>query len=176
MINSSANVFVFGDFNVHQKEWFTYSGGTDRSGELCYNFPISNDLTQMVNFTTRIPDYDSRSPALLDLFISSDASICSTMAFPPLGNSDRVVISGSIDFPSYSQQDAPFHHIAYDYSHADRDGLCDHLKDNPWEDIFKLSDSATAGEFCEWVEVGTDVHIPHGKYQVKPHSCCCHSS
>ena len=91
MINSSANVFVFGDFNVHQKEWLTYSGGTDRSGELCYNFPISNDLTQMVNFTTRIPDYDSRSPALLDLFISSDASICSTMAFPPLGNSDHVV-------------------------------------------------------------------------------------
>ena len=41
---------------------------------------------------------DSHSPALLDLFISSDASICSTMAFPPLGNSDHVV-SVSIDFP-----------------------------------------------------------------------------
>ena len=35
----------------------------------------------------------------LDLFISSDASICSTMAFPPLGNSDHVVVSVSIDFP-----------------------------------------------------------------------------
>ena len=34
---------------------------------------------------------DSHSPALLDLFLSSDASICSTMAFPPLGNSDHVV-------------------------------------------------------------------------------------
>ena len=42
-----------------------------------------NDLTQMVNFPTRIPDCDSHSPALLDLFISSDASICSLMAFPP---------------------------------------------------------------------------------------------
>ena len=49
-INPSANVFVFGDFNVHHKDWFTYSGGTDRPGELCYNFYISNDLTQMVNF------------------------------------------------------------------------------------------------------------------------------
>ena len=154
MINSSANVFVFGDFNVHQKEWFTYSGGTDRSGELCYNFPISNDLTQMVNFTTRIPDYDSRSPALLDLFISSDASICSTMAFPPLGNSDHVVVSVSIDFPTNSQRDAPFHRIAYDYSRADWDSLCDHLRDVPWEDIFKLSASAAASEFCEWVKVG----------------------
>ena len=67
-INPSANVFVFGDFNAHQKDWLTYSGGTDRSCEFCYNFSISNDLTQMVNFLTRIPDYDFHSPALLDLF------------------------------------------------------------------------------------------------------------
>ena len=33
-INLSANVFVFRDFNVHHKDWLTYSGGTDRSGEL----------------------------------------------------------------------------------------------------------------------------------------------
>ena len=26
-------------------------------------------------------------------------------------------------------QDAPFHHIAYDYSHADWDGLHDYLRD-----------------------------------------------
>ena len=49
-INPSANVFLFGDFNVHHKDWLTYSGATDQPGELCYNFPISNDLTQMVNF------------------------------------------------------------------------------------------------------------------------------
>ena len=41
-------------------------------------------------------------------------------------------------FPTNSQQDAPFHRIAYDYSRADWDGLCDHLRDVPWEDIFKL--------------------------------------
>ena len=111
--------FVFGDFNIHHKDWLTYSSGTDRPGELCYNFSISNDLTQMVNFPIRIPDCDSYSPALLDLFISSDASICSAMAFPPLGNSDHVVFSVSIDFPTNSPQDAPFHRIAYDYSRAD---------------------------------------------------------
>ena len=128
-ISPSANVFIFGD--VHHKDWLTYSGGTDRSGELCYNFSISNDLTQMVHFPTRIPDCDSHSPALLDLFISSDASICSKMAFPPLGNSDHVVISVSIEFPSYSQRDAPFRRIAYDYSRADWDGLRAHLRDIP---------------------------------------------
>ena len=30
--------------------------------------------------------------------------------------------------------------------------------------------AAAASEFCEWVHVGTDVHIPHRKYHVKPHS------
>ena len=169
-INSSANVFVFGDFNVHHKDWLTYSSGTDRPGELFYNFSISNDLTQMVDFPTRIPDCDSHSPALLDLFLSSDASICSAMAFPPLGNSDHVVVSVSIDFPTNSQQDAPFHCIAYGYSRADWDGLRDHLRDVPWEDIFKLGASAVAIEFCEWIQVGIDVYISHRKYQVKSHS------
>ena len=103
----------------------------------------------MVNFPTRIPDCDSHSPALLDLFLSSYASICSMMAFAPLGNSDHVV-SVSIDFPTNSQQDTPFHGIAYDYSRADWDGLSDHLRDVPWEDIFKLGASAAASEFCQW--------------------------
>ena len=29
LINSSANAFVFGEFNAHYKDWLTYSGGTD---------------------------------------------------------------------------------------------------------------------------------------------------
>ena len=87
----------------------------------------------------------------------------------PLGNSDHVV-SVSIDFPSNSQCDGPFYRMAYEYSHADWDGLQDHLRDVPWKDIFKFGACAAAGEFCEWVQVGIDVYIPHRKYQVKPHS------
>ena len=67
-------MFVFEDFNIHNKDWLIYSGGTDRTGELCYNFSISNGLPQIVNFPTRIPDCDSHSPALSHLFISSDTS------------------------------------------------------------------------------------------------------
>ena len=51
-INTSANVFVFGDFNIHHKDWLTYSGGTERPGELSYNFSISNKLNQIINFPT----------------------------------------------------------------------------------------------------------------------------
>ena len=113
---------------------------------------------------------DSHSPVLLDIFLSSYASTSSTMAFPPLENSDHVVVSVSIDFPTNSQQDAPFHCIAYDYSRAEWHGLRDHLRDVPWEDIFKLGASAAASEFCDWVQVGIDVYTPHRKYQVKPPS------
>ena len=83
----------------------------------------------------------------MDFFLSFDASICSAIAFPPLANSDHVVVSVSIDFPSNSQSDAPFHHIAYDYYHADWNSLYDHLRDVPWEDIFKLGASAAVSEF-----------------------------
>ena len=95
----------------------------------------------MINFPTHIPNCGSHSPALLDLFMSSDVSICSAMVFPPLVNSDHVVVSISIDFPPYLEQDT-FHCITYDYFCADWDGLHNHLRDLPWKDIFKLSASA----------------------------------
>ena len=110
----------------------------------------------MVNFSTRIPA-TLTVLLFLDLFLSSYTCICSTMSFPPLGISDHVVVSVSIDFPSYWQWNAPFHRIADDYSQADCDGLCDHFRDVPWEDIFKLSASTAASEFCGWVQVGTDL-------------------
>ena len=37
--NPSANIFVFGDFNIHHKDWLTYSGGTDQPGEISYSDP-----------------------------------------------------------------------------------------------------------------------------------------
>ena len=91
------------------------------------------------------------------------------MGFPPVGNSDIVAVSVSIDFPPNSQQDAQIQCIAYNFCPADSDSLCDHLRDTPPEDIFKLNASAAATEFCEWVQVGIDVYIPHCKYQARPH-------
>ena len=87
----------------------------------CYNFSISNDLTQMVNFPTRIPGCDAHSPAFLDFFLSADASIFCTMVFRPLANSNHIVVSVLIDFTSNSQLDALL-----------RD---DHFRDVPWEDL-----------------------------------------
>ena len=108
-----------------------YSGGTDGPGELYYNFSVSNDLTQIV---TWILDCDSHSASLLDLFSSSNVSICSTMDFLPFGNSDVVVLV-SFDFASNSKQNAPFQCIVYGYSRAYWNGLRDRLRHVPWENI-----------------------------------------
>ena len=103
----------------------------------------------MVNIPTGIPDCGSHSPALWEFFISSDGSVCSTMAFPPLGHLDHVVVSVSFDFLAISKGDAPFHCMPYDYSRADWDGLRDHLRDVPWEDIFICFLNYNVFVFCQ---------------------------
>ena len=101
------------------------------------SFSSINHLLPTPNFPTQIPDCDSHSPALLGcFFFLSDATICSTMTFPISGNSDPVIVSVSIDFPSNSKWDAPFHCIAYNCSSADWYGLQDHLRYVPWKDKF----------------------------------------
>ena len=72
-----------------------------------------------LNFATWIPDSGFHSPALLDFFLSSGASICSTIACPSLENADPVVVSVFIDSPLNSKGDALFYRIAYDYFQVD---------------------------------------------------------
>ena len=88
------------------------------------------------------------------------------MTFPLLGNSDHVIVSVSIDFPSNTQRDAPFYRITYDYSRADWDRFGDHLR--VFHGRISLRCASAARQFCEWVQVGTDVYITYRKYQVTP--------
>ena len=125
VLSISPSAFVCGGFNDYRKDWLTYSGGTDRPGELCYNFSISPDFTQNVNFINQIPDCSSHSSALLDLFLLMLVFVL------PLGNSGHVVVSVCIDFTSNSTPDGLFHCIVYDYSRADWDGLLGNLRDVP---------------------------------------------
>ena len=63
--NPSANVFVFGKCNVHDKGYLYCSDGTGRPGELCQNFSVLDDLTQIVNLPTPIPDCGSHRRTFL---------------------------------------------------------------------------------------------------------------
>ena len=80
--------------------------------------------------------------------------------FPLSRNFDHVVVSVAIDFPVNSKQGVLFHRIVYGYSHANWDGLRGYLRDVLWQDIFKLSASAAASEFCKWVQVGINLYTP----------------
>ena len=110
----------------------------------------SAQISSNLKFPSWIPDCDFHSPALLDFFLSSHPSICSTKAFQPLGNTDYVFLSVSSDFPSNSERDATFYCIAFDYSRADWNGFRDHLRDVPWEDIVKLNASSAAEVGSVW--------------------------
>ena len=55
----------------------------------------------------------------------------------------------------------------FDYSRTDTDGLGDHLRHVPWDDIFKLGVSIAAAEFRDWVPGWNYVYIPHRKHHVK---------
>ena len=58
-----------------------------------------------------------------------------------------IFVSVAIDFLLNSKLDSRFHCIACDYSCADWDSLREHLRDIPWENIFKLSAFAATSEF-----------------------------
>ena len=129
------------------------TGGTDRPGELCSNFSISNDLTRMVNFPARIPDCDSHSPVLLDFFLSSNTSICSTMAFPPLGILIMLLSQFLLTFQINLNRTPHFIAWLMTILVLIWHGLHDHLRDVLWKDIFNIGASAAASELCEWVQL-----------------------
>ena len=145
MINPSANVFVFGGFNIHRKDWLTYSCGADRPGELYYNFFISNDLIQIVSFPALIHGCCSQSSS--SGFISFFwHNYLFYNGVPSIGKSWLCCLS----FQCLSvklKRDVTFYYIAYNYLRADWEGIYDHLWTVPWENIFKPN-ASVASEFC----------------------------
>ena len=124
---------------------------------------------------TFLPRSQILSPALLDLFLSSNASIFLQW----LSLHWEVLIMLLSHFPLNFHQiynRMPYFIKILMIILTDWDSLCDHLGDAPWEDIFKLSAPAAAKEFCELVEVGIDLYVSHHMYQVKSHSSPRHSA
>ena len=166
----SANIFVFGDFNVHHSDWLPFSGPTSASGIKTYNFALSHSLTQLVDFPTRYARRDDQNPSLLDLFLSSNPNICKVSGSSPLGKSDHAVVDVEINLNISAANDSPYHRTLYSFHRGDWDSFRDFLRDMPWNDIFKLSADECAKEVVSWLQEGIDVFVPHRTYQVKPHS------
>ena len=165
----SANIFVFGDFNLHHKEWLN-SNRTDAAGTHVYNFALSQSLHQAVDFVTRIPDRADHSPSLIDLFLTSNPTICQTSSSSALGKSDHVVVNIQINLCTKAAQESPYHRTVYSYDRGDWDSFRDFLRDVPWPEVFKLDGEKCAVEVSSWITAGINGFIPSRKFQQKPHS------
>ena len=171
-LHSSANVFVFGDFNVQHRDWLKFSNGTNAAGVSSYNFAIAQSLTQLVDFPTRFSDRQdgNHSSSLLDLFLTSIPDRCKVNQHSPLGTSDHAVICASADLISTDSHESPTHRTLFSYSRGNWDAFRDFLRDAPWSDICKRNADEFALELTSWISAGIDAFIPSRKFQVKPHS------
>ena len=151
----SANVLVFADFNVHHKDWLTYSGRNGRPSEFWYNFLSQATLLSWLTFLLGFLIL-TIAVQLFWIYLFLPTSI---VTFPPLENCDHVV-TFSTGFTSNSKRDASFHRTAYNYSCTNVDSLHNHLNDVPLEHILKFGASNAATELCERVQVWIDVYIP----------------
>ena len=95
--------------NDHHKDCLTCSGGTDRSGKPCYNLSLSDDLTQVVNFATRIPRLRFSQFCLFGF----RRNLMLLFVLQWLSLHYEILIMLLFQFP------LTFHRVAYDYSRSD---------------------------------------------------------
>lgn len=134
----TAEIMVFGDFNVHHKEWLVHSHSTDTSGVSAFNFALSQDLTQIISAPTRIPDRANDNRYLLDLFLCSNPNACRSSILAPIGNSDHANIAVQVSCAQSTTSSHPYHRTVLQYGSADWDGLRSFLGDVPWNSVFCL--------------------------------------
>ena len=109
-------------------------------------YPISQSLTELVDFPTCFPDCDDHRPSLLNLFLSSNPIICNISCLSPLGNSDHAVVNVDISLSSKTAQESPVHRMLYSYHQGDWDSFRDFLRDIPWKVVFDLQAEDCARE------------------------------
>ena len=159
-----------------------------------------NNLIQIVNFPTWIRGSHTRSPVVLDLFLSSDPSIWAAVAFLSSGNFLSCSCLGVYwtFFKLKKEGGGPFRCTAFDYYRANWNCFRDHLRDVLREKIFNLGASAAAFKFClvelmfmfhTEIDVNVcptrklmcmshseiDVYVPHNNYVYVPNGnwCAC---
>ena len=156
-------------FSAHHSDWFG-SNNTDFAGTQIFNFSISQSLTQIVNFPTRIPDNAIHSPSLLDLCLVSQPDMCTVSCETPLGRSDHVVVSLCMKQQATITA-SPYHRILLTTIWK---GIGIHfrdfLRDAPLDNFFSLSADNCAAEVTKWIQSGIESFVPHQRFQVKLHS------
>ena len=133
-----------------------FSNKTTHEGIDCHNFAVSHDLTQIIDFPTRIPDVEHHFQYILDLFLSSTPELFQSFPNTPLGTSDHLVVTVNINLPQKQSTDVPFHRTVYRYNQADWDTFRSYLADAPTKSFFKHHASKAAKLVSDWIAAGSD--------------------
>ncbi|XP_050709244.1 uncharacterized protein LOC126994048 [Eriocheir sinensis] len=128
-----AEISILGDSNAHHQLWLS-SSSTDQSGEQAYNFAVLNDLEQLVQHPTRIPDHLGDRPNILDLFFTSNSSAYSVKVCSPLGSSYHNLIYLSCPIAPVHPLDSPKKRCFYHLASVRWDDLRVYFSDFPWND------------------------------------------
>src|ERR1700755_643843 len=167
-----SEIIVLGDFNVHHRQWLSFSSH-DPAGELAFNFSIQNNLEQLVQLPTRIPDRLGNEPYLIDLFLTSYPSPYTVKLYPPLGSSDHLLISVSSSVSSGLPQERPppsARRRLWHFGAANWSDLRLYFSDFPWNDYcFRgRGPSECAERITEVILSGMEAYIPYSFPSTKP--------
>ena len=156
-----AEISILGDFNVHHHLWLS-SPSTDQPGEQAYVFSILNDLEQLVQHPTRIPDRLGESSNILDLFLTTNPSAYSVKLFSPLGSSDHNLISSTCPIAPVRPADPPKKRRLWHFREANWEALRQYYSDFPWNDYCFLGREPTvcASRITEVILSGMEAYIP----------------
>lgn len=100
-LHTSAHIFAFGDFTVHRVRCLNHSNATDPAGNQTLDFSLTQSLTQIVDFPTRVSSNSDGHTSLIDLFLTSTPDLCRTLQLFPLCNSGHASVSIDISFRSH---------------------------------------------------------------------------
>ena len=161
-ISPFSEISILGDFNVHHRLWLS-SPFTDPPGEQAFIFSILNNLEQLVQHPTRIPDRLGESPNILDLFLTTNPSAYSVSLFSPLGSSDHSLISVTCPIAPVRPADPPEKRRLWHYRAADWEALRQYLFDFPWNDFcfHGRGPSECALRITEVILSGMEAYIPY---------------
>ena len=141
-----AEVSILLNFNVNHHLWIT-SSFSNQPGEQAFDFAFLNDLEQLVQHPTRIPDRSGITLDILDLFLTFNPSAYSVKLFSPLGSSNHRLISESCPIDPVPPQDLPKWRCFWHYTLVKWGDLRRYYSDFPWNDYcFRVRDPPLCAE------------------------------
>jgi len=167
-LSPEAEITFAGDFNAHNIPWLQYSNRTDAVGLYVETFAVLNDLSQLVDKPTRIPDNEEHDPHLLDLFLTSDPDKYSVAVNAPLGGSDHCLVSTSFRFSCLAPKkvEIPKRDV-WHYKDAQWEELNEFYSGINWSFCFSVRDVDLATFLMTFILLlGMNLYIPKSSKKV----------